>query len=255
MSYTIQSGLYMFTSSLKKMKILATYNRKISEGIISAKKFARSAKRRLYLYATSIIQWFRKYLSPKIGTLHHHPPKELKIPKRYAKRKVLHNPYLISVVTPSYNTGHFIKKTIQSVLAQRYQPLEYFVQDCASSDDTPNILATFSQPGFSWISEPDDGQTDAINRGFARTNGDILCYLNADDILLPGSLNYVANYFSKHENVDVIYGHRILIDENNYEIGRWVLPPHDNEVLKWADYIPQETLFWRRHIWGKLTQD
>jgi hypothetical protein len=65
-------------------------------------------------------------------------------------------------------------------------------------------------------------------------------------------LAYVAAYFNQHPGIDVVYGHRILIDENDQQIGRWVLPAHDDDVLSWADYIPQETLFWRRRIWDKL---
>ena len=78
-----------------------------------------------------------------------------------------------------------------------------------------------------------------------------MAYLNSDDILLPGVLHYVAHYFAKHPEVDVVYGHRVLVDEYDQEVGRWVMPPHDDDVLSWADYIPQETMFWRREIWDK----
>jgi hypothetical protein len=79
-----------------------------------------------------------------------------------------------------------------------------------------------------------------------------MAYLNSDDLLLSGSLHYVANFFATHPDVDVVYGHRILINEQDKEIGRWILPRHDNEILSWADYIPQETLFWRRRIWDRV---
>jgi hypothetical protein len=79
-----------------------------------------------------------------------------------------------------------------------------------------------------------------------------MAYLNSDDLLLPYSLNYVARFFSEHPGVDVVYGHRIVIDENDMEIGRWVMPPHDAQAIEWIDYIPQETLFWRRRIWRKI---
>jgi hypothetical protein len=79
-----------------------------------------------------------------------------------------------------------------------------------------------------------------------------MAYLNSDDILLPGSLQYVAQYFQTHPKVDVIYAHRILINTNDLEIGRWILPPHDDHIIQWADYVPQETLFWRRRIWDKI---
>jgi hypothetical protein len=77
-------------------------------------------------------------------------------------------------------------------------------------------------------------------------------YLNSDDSLLPGTLAYVARFFQCHPYVDVIYGHRVNIDQDGQEIGRCVLPPHDAETLKWADYLPQETMFWRRRVWDKI---
>ena len=76
-----------------------------------------------------------------------------------------------------------------------------------------------------------------------------MAWLNSDDVLLPGSLAYVAGYFAAHAEVDVVYGDRIMIDEHDREIGAWVLPPHDDDALTVADYVPQETLFWRRPIW------
>lgn len=79
-----------------------------------------------------------------------------------------------------------------------------------------------------------------------------MAWLNSDDLLLPGTLNYVADFFNQHPDVDVIYAHRILIDDVGREIGRWILPPHDKEVIRWADYVPQETLFWRRRIWKSV---
>ncbi len=100
-----------------------------------------------------------------------------------------------------------------------------------------------------WTSESDDGQADAINRGFRGTTGEIMAWLNSDDLLLPGSLAYVACYFVRHPEVDVVYGHRLLIDERDSRIGAWVLPRHDDAALTVADFVPQETLFWRRRSW------
>jgi len=101
-------------------------------------------------------------------------------------------------------------------------------------------------------SRPDDGQAHALNLGFARTSGSIMAYLNSDDLLLPGALAYVARYFQAHPQVDAVYGHRVLIDEEGAEIGRWILPPHRDEDLRYADYVPQETLFWRRRLWERV---
>jgi glycosyltransferase involved in cell wall biosynthesis len=103
-----------------------------------------------------------------------------------------------------------------------------------------------------WESRADQGQSHAINLGFAHSSAEIMAYLNSDDLLLPGALHYVANYFAQHPEIDVVYGHRIIIDENDQEIGRWVLPPHNSKVLTVEDFVPQETLFWRRRIWNKV---
>ena len=125
------------------------------------------------------------------------------------------------------------------------------MQDGASKDATTAILEKYDSQLTGWKSEADTSQSQAINRGMSQTSGDIMAWLNSDDLLMPGSLAYIARYFKKHPKVDVVYSHRILIDENDQEIGRWIIPPHDNEVLSWADYVPQETLFWRRSIWEK----
>ncbi|HTO03668.1 MAG TPA: hypothetical protein VL069_08200, partial [Opitutus sp.] len=81
---------------------------------------------------------------------------------------------------------------------------------------------------------------------------DIMAWLNSDDVYLPGTLAFVAGFFARNPEVDAIYGHRILIDENSLEVGRWFLPPHSDEMLKLNDYVPQETLFWRRRLWDRV---
>ena len=78
-----------------------------------------------------------------------------------------------------------------------------------------------------------------------------MCWLNSDDCLLPCALNVISNYFHENPDIDVVYGNRLLINNVDKEIGRWILPGHDDKVLSIVDYIPQETLFWRRRIWGK----
>lgn len=140
---------------------------------------------------------------------------------------------------------------MDSILNQGYPNLEYFVQDGGSDDGTIDVLKQYSDRLSGWESAPDDGQSQAINLGFARTHGEIMAWLNSDDLFLSGALAYVADYFARHPEVDVVYGHRILIDEQDKEIGRWILPRHDDDALAWADFIPQETLFWRRSIWEK----
>jgi glycosyltransferase involved in cell wall biosynthesis len=164
----------------------------------------------------------------------------------------LPEPPLISLVTPSFNQARFLERTLRSVLDQDYPRLQYIVQDGGSTDETIDVLERFQDRLARWESARDRGQSHALNLGFGHASGDVLAYLNSDDLLLPGSLHYVAHFFSTHPQVDVVYGHRIVIDAADREIGRWVLPPHDNDVLSWADFVPQETLFWRRSIWEKV---
>ena len=195
------------------------------------------------------IDWF---LQPKIGLHYHYQPKSMFIPRRYYKaKKIRHNLLRISIVTPSYNQGPFLEKTIASILSQNYPDLEYIIQDGGSTDESVKIIQHHQASLKHWESKKDQGQSQAINLGFRHATGDIMAYLNSDDLLLPGALNYIAHYFNQHPDIDVVYGHRILINELDQEIGRWILPPHDSEVLTWEDYVPQETLFWRRQIWDK----
>lgn len=193
----------------------------------------------------------RAILAFRLGHLIQYSPKDLHFPSHYTRHVHIALPPKISIVTPSFKQAGFIERTMKSVLDQNYPNLEYFVQDGGSQDGTERILNSYAERLTGWESRPDNGQSNAINLGFAKTTGEIMAWLNSDDILLPGSLAYVANYFSRHPKVDVVYGHRILIDEDDKQIGRWMLPRHDDKVLSWADYIPQETMFWRRRIWEK----
>ncbi len=136
-------------------------------------------------------------------------------------------------------------------MQQNYPKLAYIVQDGGSADATTKVLQSYGDK-LRWRSESDAGQANAINRGFREVTGDIMGYLNSDDTLLPGTLAYIARAFSADPKLDVVYGHRIYIDFHGFEIGRCILPPHDEDTLKWADYIPQETLFWRRRVWDAV---
>lgn len=158
----------------------------------------------------------------------------------------------ISIVTPSRNMAAFVGDTLDSVLEQRYPKLEYVVMDGGSTDGTADIIARFAPWLLHFESRPDGGQAAAINAGFRHTRGEVMGWLNADDMLLPGALHFVGAYFRDHPRIDVIYGHRLLIDEQRREIGRWVLPSHDEAAFRWFDFVPQETLFWRRDVWNRL---
>jgi FkbM family methyltransferase len=191
----------------------------------------------------------RALTDPRLGRLRHYEPRPLQVPARYLSERAPGIAPWISIVTPSYQHRRFIERTILSVLEQGYPAIEYVVQDGASTDGTVEILERYSDRLASWRSEPDAGQADAINRGFGNTSGEIMGWLNSDDLLLPGALAYIGRYFAEHPEVDVVYGNRMLIDNDGNQIGSWVLPPHDDLALMLADFVPQETLFWRRRIW------
>ncbi len=197
----------------------------------------------------------KELLRPRLGILSHHPPVPLVVPTSYFTTDAPDPAPTISIATPSFNQGHFLERTLYSVVNQNYPALEYVVQDGGSTDETTDVLKRFDGSLTRWASEPDGGQGDAINRGFAHTSGEIMAYLNSDDLLLPGSLAYVARYFAAHPDVDVVYGHRVMIDENDGQIGSMVLPRHDDDELALLDFVPQETLFWRRSLGGSRRPD
>jgi glycosyltransferase involved in cell wall biosynthesis len=183
-----------------------------------------------------------------------HAPRPLRaehFPKRSAEVTALR----MTIVTPSFNQGAYLKQTIHSVDSQGSGTIDYIVQDGGSTDISSKIIADGRALGRPWRYEADAGQADAIANAFsglAGHKGDIMAWINSDDFYLPGAIDYVADYFSHHPDVDVVYGHRVLVDEQSREIGRWFLPPHDDEVLRLNDFVPQETMFWRRRIWDKV---
>lgn len=164
-----------------------------------------------------------------------------------------HSP-TISIVTPSFNQSAFIQEALLSVKNQSYQPLEHVVVDGQSSDDTIKILGRLSwQSQWShlhWISEPDNGQSHALNKGFARAQGDIVGWLNSDDRYLPDCFEQVAATFLQHPEVDILYGDYRWIDEagrvcrlrREIEFSRFILLHH--RVL----FIPTTATFFRRRV-------
>ena len=110
----------------------------------------------------------------------------------------------ISLVTPCFQAARFIRETIESVLAQQGAEVEYGIADGASSDGTVEIIRPYEARLAWWFSEPDRGQTDALNKAFARTTGDVLSFLNADDVLLPGALACVAAAFQENPALDIV---------------------------------------------------
>ncbi|MSU22441.1 MAG: glycosyltransferase [Opitutus sp.] len=209
---------------------------------------------------------FRRWLERKIldgywmqiGILQHYPPRPLRWDHR-VPRATLPADQLprIGIVTPSYNQAAFLGSTMTSVFGQNYPHLRYVVQDGGSTDGSEKIIRAAADRLYHWESARDRGQADAIRQGFARLSGalgpdDLMAWLNSDDLLGTRTLHCVAQYFVRHPDVDVVYGHRIIIDDSDRDIGRWVMPPHENAALEWIDYVPQETLFWRKRAWDRV---
>ncbi len=134
---------------------------------------------------------------------------------------------VISIVTPTFNQGQTLSATIESVLHQNYPQVQYAVIDGGSTDETKNVLARYRADLYYCVSEPDNGQAHAIAKGFAALQGDVMAYLNSDDILMPGTLSFVGEYFATHPRIDAIYGNRVIVDECGREVGRWILPRHN----------------------------
>jgi glycosyltransferase involved in cell wall biosynthesis len=193
----------------------------------------------------------RAWLRPPMWTYEQHSPQRLDLASLPIAPALPAEVPAIAIVTPSYNQGRFVGATIDSVLGQGYPRLFYHVQDGASDDGTVDVLKSYGDK-LNWRSNPDKGQSDAINIGFDGAACDIMGYLNSDDLLLPGTLAYVANFFDARPDVDIVYGHRIFIDTDGAEIGRAVLPAHDKTALLYAGYVPQETMFWRRRVWDAI---
>ncbi len=160
----------------------------------------------------------------------------------------------ISVVTPSYNQAKYIRATIDSILSQGYPNLEYIVMDGGSTDDTVEILKSYGNK-IQWESKKDNGQTHAINKGFRLATGQVLAYLNSDDVYLPGTLKAVGEYYAKTK-ADWITGDCIVIDENgkpsrsNWLISgykRLLMKLYSRTTLMIADsMLPQPSTFWSR---------
>ena len=165
----------------------------------------------------------------------------------------------ISLVTPSYNQAQFIRRTIDSVLAQRGNfELDYKVIDGGSTDGTRDILESYGDR-LVWVSERDRGQVDAINRGLHAATGDVVGWLNSDDVLLPGALARVADSFARHPAAEWLHGRCVIIDEHDREVRRWISAykhyrsrRHTLERFLTENYVSQMTVFWRRALHDEI---
>jgi glycosyltransferase involved in cell wall biosynthesis len=159
----------------------------------------------------------------------------------------------IALVTPVRNSGKYIEATIQSVLSQEYPNLEYFVVDGGSTDGTVEIIQRYESQISGWVSERDEGMYDAINKGFARTSGEIMGWISATDVLHPGGLGVVGRVFRDLPEVEWITGRPTWIDEAGTAMGMLDIPRWSRyRFLAGANrYIQQESTFWRRGLWER----
>jgi glycosyltransferase involved in cell wall biosynthesis len=160
---------------------------------------------------------------------------------------------LISIVTPSYNQGKYLEETILSVLNQDYPNLEYLVIDGGSSDNSIDIIHKHQDRLAYWVSKADKGQTDAVNKGFARAKGSIIAWLNSDDTYNPGAVSAAVRYLSEHPQVGLVYSDLNFIDEGSKVIGRFPAAQTDLKRLRRGYvHIPQPAVFFRAELWRKV---
>ena len=157
----------------------------------------------------------------------------------------------ISLVTPSLDQGMFIRATIESVLSQGYPDLDYRVQDGGSTDGTLAVLREF-EPRVPFVSEADRGQADAINRGLSKATGEVLGYLNSDDVLLPGALAAVGEAFASDPELVFLWGRARYLDEAGNAVSRYLARPDAIERLADSCFIAQPAAFFRRRVWEEI---
>ncbi len=160
---------------------------------------------------------------------------------------------LVTIVTPSFNQARFLEATICSVLGQDYPRVEYFVMDGGSTDGSLEIIRRYADSLAGWVSERDQGQTDAINKGFARANGEILAWLNSDDTYEPGAISAAVSYLQANPGVGLVYGQANFIDESGKIIGRFPAAQTDYPRLRRGYvHIPQQAAFFRADLWRRV---
>ena len=159
-------------------------------------------------------------------------------------------PLLVSIIVPSFNQGRFIRATIDSILSQDYRPLQIHVIDGSSKDETVDVLKSYGDiPELRWISEPDKGVVDAVNKGFRQVTGDIVGIQSSDDTYLPGAISQAVELLKNKSDCGLVYGDTVKIDADGKEISRNQIGPFSIEnFFLFRTWIPQPSAFFRREM-------
>ena len=159
----------------------------------------------------------------------------------------------ISIVTPNFNGATYLERTITSVINQHYPNLEYIIIDGGSTDGSVEIIKKYEKKIAWWTSEKDKGQTDAINKGFARVTGEILAWINSDDTYEPGAISAAVKYWQEHPNVGMVYGDCNFINESGKVIGKFNSAQTNHKLIRQGYvHIPQQTMFFRADLWKQV---
>jgi glycosyltransferase involved in cell wall biosynthesis len=163
------------------------------------------------------------------------------------------NQLLVTIITPSFNQARYLEATIQSVLSQDYPRIEYMIVDGGSTDGSLDVIKKYESKLAWWASEKDKGQTDAINKGFARAKGEILAWINSDDTYEPGAVGAAVKYLQEHPEVGMVYGDCNFINESGRVVGKFRSAQTNYRLLRQGyAHIPQQTMFLRAALWKKV---
>ncbi|MEI7503759.1 MAG: glycosyltransferase family 2 protein [Paludibacter sp.] len=159
----------------------------------------------------------------------------------------------VSIITPSYNQGNYLEETILSVLNQSYQNIEYIIIDGGSSDQSVEVIRKYEDRINFWVSEPDKGQADAINKGLKKASGDLVCWINSDDLLYPNFVSDRVRQFAENESVDFIYGDVDQgIDLTEKSLRKGEKCEFETMLLTLRVPIPQQSTMWRKSMMDKI---